>query len=296
MDWLQTVTMQTWLYSYLTPFLVLFFTTTEACIVHSTIILFSSIRSFIYATISSKTMNTIRYVTSTTKNIHYFNRTKNRHKTKHVALTQSYTIQHYHWTIQSPVQITKLNVWKHTTKTLKRLVLGGHRNTSQQRPSNYEFTGSALYGVPHTLRMRLLRWFPDPQRRPSKRQPTASGPTTWHHDGDRQRWRLTKTEADEDEDRLTLGMSEVAAPLQLTTPQSEHRTWPCYFSSIATRWLPSPWRLQQSLQSQVQSFESPLSSRSWTCFQKKKKTWGYEALTVPSGRANWSDGRLTIKR
>ena len=74
-------------------------------------------------------------------------------------------------------------------------------------------------------------------------------PYSWRHP------RVTKTEADEDgdsedEDRLTLGTSEAAAPVQLTTPQSDK-------ASHATRWLPSPWRMQQSLQPQVQSCNRP---------------------------------------
>ena len=40
-------------------------------------------------------------------------------------------------------------------------------------------------------------------------------------DGDGRRWRQTKMETVEDEDRLTLGMSQVAAPPQLMTPQSD---------------------------------------------------------------------------
>ena len=35
-----------------------------------------------------------------------------------------------------------------------------------------------------------------------------------------QKHRQTKTEVDEDEDRCTLGLSKVAAPFQLMTPQS----------------------------------------------------------------------------
>ena len=45
---------------------------------------------------------------------------------------------------------------------------------------------------------------------------TLDQPCTWH-DGDRRR--RAKTETDKDED--TLGMSEVAAPLQLTAPQND---------------------------------------------------------------------------
>ena len=95
---------------------------------------------------------------------------------------------------------------------------------------------------------------------------------------------------DIDEDRLTLGTSEVTAPLQLTTPQSdEDGTW--YFSSHATRWLPSPWKMQQSVQprsgrrtASVLSFRNLLSVNV-----------SYGAFTVPSGCANWSDRRATTK-
>ena len=57
--------------------------------------------------------------------------------------------------------------------------------------------------VPHSMeyRTRTPRWFPDPRRRTSDRQPTPSGPTTWRYDGDRRRRRQMKTETDEDGDR-----------------------------------------------------------------------------------------------
>ena len=63
-------------------------------------------------------------------------------------------------------------------------------------------------------------------------QPTGTTTET-DEDGGRRRRRQTKTGTVEDEDRLTLGTSEPAAPLQPTTPHSEHRTG--YFSSHATR-------------------------------------------------------------
>ena len=76
----------------------------------------------------------------------------------------------------------------------------------------------------------------DVKHRTDSRHPLDQPPgttTETDEDGDGRRRRQTKTEADEDEDRLTLGTSEMEAPLQLTTPQSEHRT--LYFSSHATR-------------------------------------------------------------
>ena len=95
------------------------------------------------------------------------------------------------------------------------------------------------------------------------------------------RQRQTKMEADED--RLTLGTSEVAASLQLTTPQSnEDGTW--YFSSHAICWLPCPWRMQQSLQPQVQLWNRPSPLISELAFRKVRviKRW-QSHLVVPTG-------------
>ena len=95
------------------------------------------------------------------------------------------------------------------------------RTSQHNKGLNYQLTGSALYGVAHTLRTRSPRWFPDFRCKTSDRQPTHSGPgITTETDEDGNRRRRAKTETDEDKDRLTLGTSEVAAPLQLTTPQS----------------------------------------------------------------------------
>ena len=138
--------------------------------------------------------------------------------------------------------------------------------------------------------MCMPQRYPDPQCWTLDRQLTPSGSTSWHYDRDRQRCREMKMETDEDEDRLTLGTSEVAAPLQLMTPQSdEDRTW--YFSSHVTCWLPSPWRMQWALQPQVQSWNHPSPVVPELAFRKMY----YEALTVPSGYANWSDRGLTTK-
>ena len=105
--------------------------------------------------------------------------------------------------------------------------MGGHHNTT--KAFNYELTGSQLYEAPHKLGTRAPQWLPEPRCRTSDKQPTPSGQTTWHDDGDgkdggRRSRRQTKTETVEDEDSLTLGTGELAAPLQLTTPPSEHRT------------------------------------------------------------------------
>ena len=65
---------------------------------------------------------------------------------------------------------------------------------------------SSLVVSIHTLRntvhtvTRTPRWFPDPWCRTSDKQPTPSGPTTFHHDGDIRRPRQTKTETVEDGD------------------------------------------------------------------------------------------------
>ena len=68
--------------------------------------------------------------------------------------------------------------------------MGGHHNTT--KAFNYELTGSQLYEAPHKLGTRAPQWLPEPRCRASDKQPTPSGPTTWHHDGDGQRRRQTK--------------------------------------------------------------------------------------------------------
>ena len=60
----------------------------------------------------------------------------------------------------------------------------------------------------------------DVEHRTHSRRPLDQPPgTTTETDEGGDRGRRAKTETDED--RLTLGTSEVAAPLQLTTPQSD---------------------------------------------------------------------------
>ena len=121
--------------------------------------------------------------------------------------------------------------------------MGGRHNTT--KAFNYELTASELYGAPHKLRTRTPQWLPEPDEeyRTNSRRPLDQPPGTTTEtdkdggrrrrrqtktetveDEDRRRRRQTKTETVEDEDRLTVGTSELAAPLQLTTPPSEHRT------------------------------------------------------------------------
>ena len=108
-----------------TPIWNPFFFTTKACIVNSTmyfihtfilILLFHSLIRICHYFLQNYWYNTLRLQ-------HYLKYTlpqhNIRHKTKYVISTQFYTIQDYHWTVQTPVQIIKLNVWKHTTKTLR---------------------------------------------------------------------------------------------------------------------------------------------------------------------------------
>ena len=64
----------------------------------------------------------------------------------------------------------------------------------------------------------------DGEHRTDSRRPLDQPPgttTETDEDGGRRRQTRAKTETDEDEDRLTLGTSKVAAPLQLTTSQSD---------------------------------------------------------------------------
>ena len=73
----------------------------------------------------------------------------------------------------------------------------------------------------------------------------------------------------------------IEAPLKLTTPKNVHWTW--YFSSHATRWLPSPWQLWQSPQPQVQSRNHPISLVPELAFRGKKKTVGLWSVYSPPG-------------
>ena len=89
-----------------------------------------------------------------------------------------------------------------------------HPNSTEHR-TNLEHTR-------HSGFQRLDEEYRTNNRRPLDQPPGTT--TETDKDGGRRRRRQTKTETVEDEDRLTVGTGELAAPLQLTTPQSEHRT------------------------------------------------------------------------
>ena len=99
---------------------------------------------------------------------------------------------------------------------------------------------------------------------------------------------MTKTEADEDENRLSLGTSEVAASDD--TPEWPRRNLILLLS--CDQLTPEPIKDAAVSAAPSPIVEPPQSSRSWTCSQENV---GYEALTVPSGCANWSDSRLTTE-
>ena len=98
--------------------------------------------------------------------------------------------------------------------------MGEHHNTTKVFLT--ELTGSALYGVrTHLERARHSGFHAlDVEHRTDSRRPLDRPPGT-------------TTETDEDKDRLTLGTSEVAAPLQLTTHQNDEDG--TYYFSHATR-------------------------------------------------------------
>ena len=197
---------------------------------------------------------------------------------------------------------------------------------ASQHNKNFLAMNSLVPFHTYKLKTRTPQWFPDPQCRTLDRQPKPSGPTTWHHNRDRQIRKRVKTETDEDEDRLTLGTSEVAAPLQLTTPQSDEdrgrRRWRHLKMKTDSHWGRAKWHLPYSWwQSRVTKTELDTSLLMWPadsqahegcsslCSSRSsrgtapvivpelafRKTNGYEELTVPSGCANWSDRRLTTR-
>ena len=75
-----------------------------------------------------------------------------------------------------------------------------------------------------------------------------------------------KTDADEDGDRLTLGTNEVAAPSQLTTPQSETQNLILLFSCDLL--TPEPMKVAAVSIASGPVVEPLHLSRSSTCFQK----------------------------
>ena len=119
---------------------------------------------------------------------------------------------------------------------------------------------SALYKVLHTLRTRTSRWFPDPRYRTSDRQPTPSGPNTWHYDGDKRRGRQTK-------------------PRRRITHSGDKRTGSSLAADDTPEWTknlivllscdPEPMKVEAVFAAPDQVVEPLHLSRSWTCFQKK---------------------------
>ena len=93
--------------------------------------------------------------------------------------------------------------------------------TTQQRPFKYELTALSTKYRTHIERARHSGFHAlDVEHRTDSRRPLDRPPGT-------------TTETDEDKDRLTLGTSEVAAPLQLTTHQNDEDG--TYYFSHATR-------------------------------------------------------------
>ena len=85
----------------------------------------------------------------------------------------------------------------------------------------------------------------------------------------------------------------VSRPLMLNNGQTADTLWTNNHTGLDTS-LMRPADSQAYKDAAVSAapgpvVEPPQSSRSWTCFQENI---GYEALTVPSGCANWSDRKL----
>ena len=121
-----------------------------------------------------------------------------------------------------------------------------------------------LCGAPHTLRTCTPWWLPELWCKTLDRQLMPSGPTTF-----------TTMETDKKEDRLTLGMSELAVPLQLTTSQSETLNLNILLSCdpltsepmkiVAVSAAPGPFP------------EPPHLSCFWTCFQTNIQLWSVDS-------------------
>ena len=168
---------------------------------------------------------------------------------------------------------------------------------------------SPLYRVPHKVRTRTPRWSPKLWYTTSFGHPTHSGPVTCHND----------------EDRLTLGTSELAvddtpvwnielesSPLACSEIENlnlllwhtvKYRTrifssgiqWNTELeSSTLTR--PDDTRAHEGCNSlrnpKVRSLNRPISPGPELAFGQTKNNG---ALTVPSGLPNWFDRRLTTQ-
>ena len=111
--------------------------------------------------------------------------------------------------------------------TRPKLLEVSHEKTSQHNKGLLTISSpvvslSALNGAPYKLRTRPPRWLPELRYMWNIGQ-TADALWT-NHLALRRRQTKTKTDEAEDGGRLTLRTSELAAPSQLTTPQSEHTT------------------------------------------------------------------------
>ena len=130
------------------------------------------------------------------------------------------TVQYYHWTDKTSIQMLKLNAWKHDQNS-QRLVMGRRHNTIKA------FTHTA-WNTAHTVNVHTTVAL-------SQRQTN----TKIDDDGGRRTRRRTKTATYEDEDRRTLGSNKTPAPFYYPRVTKTDGTW--YPTSHATRWLQSPW-------------------------------------------------------
>ena len=131
--------------------------------------------------------------------------------------------------------------------------MGGHHNTTKAlRLSSPVLSHSVIYGVRYKedTRRDCLQNF-DAHHRTDRRsildQPLG-------------------TAMKKDEDRLTLRTSELAAPLQLTTPQSETQNLNLLLSGDPP--TPEPMEVVTVSATSGPVVEAPHLSRPWTCFRQ----------------------------
>ena len=154
------------------------------------------------------------------------------------------------------------------------LAVGRHHNATKA----YQLWAERVYRIPHSTQYHT-HWEHarnggpqnfDAQHRTDSRRPLDQPPGS-------------TTETDKDEDRLTLGTSKVAAPMQLTTPRGETRNLNLHLSCD-----PEPMKVVAASAAPDPVVEAPRLSRCRICFQTNVKQ-------DPSGLANWFDRRLTTK-
>ena len=136
----------------------------------------------------------------------------------------------------------------------------------------------------------------DAEHRTDSRRPLDQPPgttTETDEDGDRWRRRQANTETDEDGDgRRQTQSGDERSGSSLTaddTPDWRRRNLILFSCNPLT---PEPMKDAAVSAAPGPVVEPPQSSRCWTCFQENV---GYEALSVPSGYANWSGRRLITK-